>query len=127
MMDLGSFRQPVVRSGDAAHRPAEWPRRPPVPAAESLVARARPFPTKDAFSIDGNTRSTIGAFFVASLRGTRSHDRGTPDESSQSRALYRLSAKAHAVPTELRRCPCLAPVLGSHGRRSHRGRAAGSG
>ena len=121
------LRQPVARSGDAAHRPAERPRRSPFPAAESLVAPARPFPTKDAFAIGGNTRSTIGAFFVASFRGTRSHDRGTPDEWIQSPALFRLSAKAHAVLTELRRCPCLAPVLGNHGRRSHRGRAAGSG
>jgi len=64
MMDLGCFRQPVALSGGAAHRPAEGPRRSPFPAAESLAAPARPFPTKDAFSIGGNTRSTTGAFFV---------------------------------------------------------------
>ena len=69
-------------SKKSVHRPAEGPRRSPFPAAESLVAPARPFPTKDAFSIDGSIRNTIGAFFVASFHGTRSHDRGTPPSGS---------------------------------------------
>src|SRR5438445_441734 len=51
------------------------------------------------------------------FHGTRSHDRGTRVESIQSLALHRLAAKASAVQTEPRGCPCLAPVLGSHPRR----------
>ena len=51
-MDPEFFRQPVVRSGDVAHRPvarSQWNR---FPAAESLVAPVRPSLTIDAFSID---------------------------------------------------------------------------
>ena len=58
VVDSGFFRQPVVRSGDAAHRPAARPRRTPFPAAESLVARASPSPMKDVFSIDDSNRNT---------------------------------------------------------------------
>ena len=58
VVDSGFFRQPVVRSGDAGHRPAERPRRTPFPAAESLVARASPSPMKDVFSIDDSNRNT---------------------------------------------------------------------
>jgi len=47
-------------------------------------------------------------------------------QKSQSPARYRLAAKASAVQTGLRKCPCLARVLGSHRQRSHRGRAGGS-
>src|SRR5215469_1418513 len=75
---------------------------------------------------DDNARNTNGGFFVASSHGTRSRDRGTRDEWIRSPALHRLSAKASAVPTGLRRCPCFAPVPGSHCLRSHRGRAARS-
>jgi hypothetical protein len=74
MMDLGSFRQPVARSGGAAHRPAERTRRTPSPAAESLVAPARPFPTKDAFSIGGNTRSTHWSVLCSELSWNMEHD-----------------------------------------------------
>jgi hypothetical protein len=42
-LDSGSFRQPAVRSGGAAHRPAVAPRRTPFPAAESLVALGSPW------------------------------------------------------------------------------------
>src|SRR4249919_461052 len=52
---LWLFRQPVVRSGDATHRPAVPPRRPPFPAAESLVAPVIPSPTIDVFAI-GDTK-----------------------------------------------------------------------
>src|SRR5207237_8370808 len=68
-LDSGTFRQPVVRSGGAVGRRGVALRRIPFRAGELLVAPARPFPTKDAFSIGGNTRSTIAAFFVASFRG----------------------------------------------------------
>ena len=55
---LSLFRQPVVRSGDATHRPAVTPRRTPVPAAESLVAPVSPSPAIDVFSIGDNNRNT---------------------------------------------------------------------
>src|SRR6516164_5090158 len=116
-MGFGFFRQPVVRSGGAAHRLAAPPQPTPFLAAESLVAPESPSPMKDAFSIDDNTRSTNSGFFVASSHGTRSRDRGTRDEWIRSLALHRLAAKASAVPTELRRCPCLAPVLGTRRRK----------
>ena len=57
-VDSGSFRQPAVRSGGAAHPPAVAPRRTPFPVAESLVAPVSPSPTKDVFSIDGSNRNT---------------------------------------------------------------------
>jgi len=41
VVESGFFRQPVVRSGDAVHRPEAPPRRNPFPAAESLVAPLR--------------------------------------------------------------------------------------
>src|SRR5215472_16253168 len=120
------FRQPVFRSGGATHRPPTPPRQNPFLAAESLVALVSPCPTKYGFSIDNSTRNTHGAPSVAAFHGARSHDRGTRDEWIQSLALHRLAAKASAVQTELRRYPCLALVRESHGRRWHRGRAAGS-
>jgi len=55
---LWLFRPPVVRSGDATHRPAVTPRRTPFPAAESLVAPASPSPAIDVFSIGDNNRNT---------------------------------------------------------------------
>src|ERR1700730_553149 len=60
---LDPFRQPVVRSGGAVHRPATPPRRTPLPGAESLVAAVNPSPTKDVFSNgvtngQSNTHST---------------------------------------------------------------------
>jgi hypothetical protein len=61
-----------------------------------------------------------------SFPGTRSHDRGTHAESIQSPARCRLFAKVSEVQIELRRCPCLAPVLGSYCQRWHRDPAAGS-
>jgi len=56
--DSGSLRQPVVRSGGAAHRPAAPPRRSLFQAAESLVAPVSPSLTKDVFSIGDNSRNT---------------------------------------------------------------------
>jgi hypothetical protein len=44
----------------------------------------------------------------------------------RSLAPHRLVAKASAVQTGLRKCPCLALVLGSHRQRSYRGPAAGN-
>src|SRR5271166_1290158 len=73
---LGLFRQPIVRSGDAVHRPATLPRRTPFPAAESLVARVSPSPMKDVFSIGDSNRNTNGGFVVTRFHGTRSHDGG---------------------------------------------------
>ena len=55
---LWLFRQPVVRSGDATHRPAVPPRRTPFPAAESLVAPVSPSLTIDVFAIGDNDRNT---------------------------------------------------------------------
>jgi hypothetical protein len=46
------------------------------------------------------------------MRTVCSHDRGTHAESIQAPALYRLFAEVSDVQMELRRCPCLAPVLG---------------
>src|SRR5215469_398320 len=98
------FRQPVVRSGGAAHRLAAPTQPTPFLAAESLVAPASPSPTKDAFWSDDNTRNTNGGFFVASSHGTRSRDRGTRDEWIRSPALHRvrvgsepLRERPHAV------------------------------
>src|SRR6516225_10057365 len=81
VVDSGGFRQPVVRSGDAVHRPAALPRRIPFPAAESLVTRVNPSPTKDGFAIGDSNRNTNGAFVVTSFHGTRLHDRGIRAES----------------------------------------------
>jgi hypothetical protein len=116
----------VVRSGDVVHQPAVSPRRIPFPAAESLLAPVSPSPSRDVFSTDDSTRNTNDGFAVMSFPGTRSHDRGTHAESIQSPALYRLFAKVSEVQIELRRCPCLAPVLGSHCQRSLRDPAAGN-
>ncbi len=58
LADSGSFRQPVVRSDGAVHQPAVAPRRPPFPAAESLVAPVSPSPTRDVFSIGDSNRNT---------------------------------------------------------------------
>jgi hypothetical protein len=56
--DSGPLRQPVVRSGGAAHRPAAPTQRTPFPAAELLVAPVSPSPTKDVFSIGDNNLNT---------------------------------------------------------------------
>jgi hypothetical protein len=66
MVDSGAFRQLVFRSGDAVHRPAALPRRIPFPAAESLLARVSPSPTKGGFAKGGfaigdSNRNTNGA------------------------------------------------------------------
>src|SRR5207245_4038981 len=81
---------------------------------------------RDAFSIGDSNRNTNLAFVVRSFPGTRLYDRGIRAEWIRSLAPHRLAAKASAVQTGLRGCPCLAPVLGSHRQRWHRGRAAGS-
>jgi len=46
-MGFGFFRQPVVRSGGAAHQLAAPTQPTPFLSAESLVAPASPSPTKD--------------------------------------------------------------------------------
>src|SRR5215467_1619947 len=120
-----SLRRPVVRSGDAAHRPGAAPRLSPFASAESLAARASPSPTRDAFAIgDSNPRRKRGCD-GASFHGTRSHGPGIPAESNQSPARCRLAARASAARTAPRECPCLAPVLGSQCQRWRPGRAAG--
>jgi hypothetical protein len=58
VVDSGSFRQRVVRSGGAVRRPAVPPRRTPFLAAESLVAPVSPSPTKDGFAIGDSNRNT---------------------------------------------------------------------
>ena len=126
VVDSDAFRQPVVRSGGAARRPAAPPRRTPFPEVESLVALVSPFPTKDASSIGDSNRNTTSGFVVTSFQGTRSHDRGTHGERIQSPVRHRRSAKVSAVQTKLRRCPCLAPAPEIHRQRSHRGHAASS-
>jgi hypothetical protein len=80
----------------------------------------------DVFSIGDSNRNTNVGFVAKSFDGTRSRDRGTRVEWIQSLALHRLAAKATVALTGLRKCPCLALVLGSHDRRSHRGRGAGT-
>src|SRR5258708_18614683 len=124
--ESGSFRRPVVRRGGGVQRSAALPRLTPLSAAEWVVARASPSPTRDAFSIGDSNRNTNRGFDVTSFHGTRSHDRGTRAEWNQSPVPHRLSAKGIAPRTVLPEYPCLAPVLGSHRRSSHRGRAAGS-
>jgi len=57
-VDSGSFRQPVVRSGGAVRRLAIPLRLVLAPAAEPVVARASPSPTRDAFSIGDSNRNT---------------------------------------------------------------------
>ena len=69
LMHSGFFRQPVVRSGGAGHRPAVPPRQTPFPVAESLAAPVSPCSTKDGFSIGDSSRNTNGVSFVASLHG----------------------------------------------------------
>ena len=58
VVEPGFFREPVVRSGDAVHRPEAQPRRTPFPAAESLVAPVSLSPMRDVFSIGDNNRNT---------------------------------------------------------------------
>jgi hypothetical protein len=89
----GSFRRLVVRSDGAVHRPGTPPRLIPFPVAESLVVRASPSPTRDAFSIGDSSRNTKRGFDVVRFHGTRSHDRDTRTESNQSPALHGLSAR----------------------------------
>src|SRR5437660_2991452 len=94
-VDSGSFRQPVVRSGGAVRRRGVALRRIPFRAGESLVAPVRPSPTKDAFSIGGDSnRNRKGEVVVERFHGARSYDRGIRDERSQSPAPCRLAAKA---------------------------------
>ena len=56
-VDSGSFRRTVVRSGGAVGRLAVPLRLVLVPAAERVVARASPSPTRDGFSIGDSNRS----------------------------------------------------------------------
>src|SRR2546429_2391669 len=79
-----------------------------------ILAPVSPSPRKDGFWTGDSNRNTNEGFVAASVHGTRSHDRGIRGESTQSPAQYRLAAKASPVETELRKCPRLAPVLGSH-------------
>src|SRR5258708_25038607 len=90
---VGVFRGPVVRSGDAIHRPAALPRLTPLSAAEWVVARASPSPTRDAFSIGDSNRNTNRGFDVTSFHGTRSHDRGTRAAWNQSPVPPKPSSK----------------------------------
>jgi hypothetical protein len=76
--DFGLFLQAaVVRSGDAVHGLAAPLRCTPFPPGEWVGALVSPSPTKDVFSIGDRNRNTNLGFVVASLHGTRSHDRGT--------------------------------------------------
>ena len=58
-VDSGSFRRPVVRSGDAVRRPAAAPRLVPCPPAEWVAARANPSPTTAKTK---RPRLLVGAF-----------------------------------------------------------------
>ena len=53
------LRRPVVRSGDAARRPAPRPRLTPFPAAEWISARASPALRRDGFAI-GDSNPNYG-------------------------------------------------------------------
>ena len=54
----GCFRPPVVHSGGAVRRLGVPLRPTPLPAAERVVARASPSPTRDGFSIRDSNRNT---------------------------------------------------------------------
>src|SRR4030081_1840123 len=90
---------------------AALPRLIPFLAAEWIVARVSPSPTRDACSIGDSNPNTNRGFDEDSFHGTRSHDRGTRAEWNQSPAPRRLSARGIAGWTALRGCPCRAPVL----------------
>jgi hypothetical protein len=91
---LWLFRQPVVRSGGAVHRPAVAPRPIPFPAAESLVARVSPSPTKDVFSIGDSNRNRNGGFVVKSFHGRRSHETLATNGSNHSLDIGSLPCRA---------------------------------
>ena len=111
------FRRLVVRSGDVARPPAAVPPLAPFPAAELVAARASPSPKQDASLLRDSTGNNRRGFDAARLHGTRSHDLNTLAEWNQLPAPRTLVAKASAARTALHGCPCLAPVLGSQGRR----------
>jgi len=121
-----SHGRPVVRNGGAVRRPVAGPRPILFLAAEWIVARASPSPTRDAFATGDSKPSRKRGCDEARLHGTRSRGPGTPAEWNQSPAPRRLAARVSAAWTELRGCPCLAPVIGSPGQRWHHDRAAGS-
>src|ERR1700745_273100 len=118
------LRRLVVRSGDAAHRPAARPRLTPFPAAEWIVVWASPSLRKDGFAIGDSNPNTNEGYDGGTFRGTRAHGPGTRAESNQLRARRRPAAKGIEGCTALPGCPCLAPVPGRHRRKWHRGRAA---
>jgi hypothetical protein len=96
--------------GGVVRRPVAGPRRIPFLQAGSIVAGASPSPTRDAFVIGDSNLSTKLGCDGASFHGTRSHGPSTPAEWNQSPAPRGLAAKVSAAWTELRGCPCLAPV-----------------
>jgi hypothetical protein len=79
---VGLFRRPVVRSGDAIHRPAALPRLTPSAAAEWVVARVSPSSTRDAFAIGDSNRDLVAQSHVLQLEGSaRTEDRGQSGRS----------------------------------------------
>src|SRR5262252_1281878 len=73
-----------------------------------------------------SNRNKKQGFGGASLHRTRSHGRDIPAEWSQSPVPRTLVARESAASIIPPRYPCLVPVPGSHGRKSHRDPEAGS-
>ena len=96
-MGFGFFRQPVFRSGGAAHRLAAPTQPTPFLAAESLVAPASPSPTKDACWSGDNTRNTNGGFFVASSQCPGMPVMGGPQHRFRSIAVIFRSVRNSAA------------------------------
>src|ERR1700724_2511611 len=96
------FRRRGARSGDAVRRPDAPPRRAPLRAVEPVVDRGSLSPATDGSGFGGNNQHTTQVFAAMISHRTRSHDRGTHAESSQSPAPHTHAAKVSAAPTALR-------------------------
>src|SRR5215469_3645198 len=124
--DLGGFRRPVVHSDGASHPPEISPRPARCRVVASGVAPASLSQAIGAFWTGGSNRNKKQGFGGANLYRTRSHGRDIPAELSQSPVPRTLVAKESAASIIPPQYPCLLPVLGSPGLKSHRDPAAGS-
>ena len=81
-----ALRRPVVHNGGAVRRPLARPRRIPFLAAESLAARASPFPARDAFSIGDSRQNNCAEFDARIDDSIRSHGPNIRGEWNRSAA-----------------------------------------